>query len=190
MLGQLGVQLGDGEETGPCYPVPSTQSSPINWKWGGDPLANFLLLSKTCTANANTWLSVSKQLGYPSHLPLHVCPHPGGRTKITTPPVCQAPGMLIRCVCMTKTRMVPYGRFYKRRPLCALVSFLWLFRLGVEAGKVSPFHFFLSQLIKISSHLFELDPRLFPFQKSASKTAFSFYLKNDLNGLIFNHFFM
>lgn len=55
----------------PCYSTPSIQSSPINWKCGGDLLTEFrfLLLNEDCITNANTWLSSSKQPGEPSYPP-------------------------------------------------------------------------------------------------------------------------
>ena len=83
----------------------------------------------------------------------------------------------------------PFGRFYKRRlPLCPPVSLLWWLRLGGGAVKVSPFLPFSMDLNFLPP--LWTGPRSFSLLKFASKTSFSFYLKNDFNGLIFNRFFM
>ena len=166
---------------------PSTQSSPINWKWGGDLKTqfHFLLLTKL--------VQQMQARGYQ---------HPRAGVSITSSCICvlrqqtgpgpQPPRTALNALLFQRCLQIPSaGRkkgslprdFMGGDAVCvSCVLPLIIHWDGTE--KVSLFHFFLSQWIKISSHLFEPGPGFF-----ASKTfLFSFYLKNDFNGLIFDCF--
>ena len=149
----------------------------LEMKWWASHQVPRPATNKTWSPNADTWLSASASLDI-HYTPVHWCwcQHPRGRTRTPTSLV------LRKSLCMTITAL-PIGRFRKRGPaLCSPVSFLWGLRLGV--GAILLFSEDLNFLPPLWA-----GPRSFSLLKFASKTSFSFYPKNDFNGLISNCYF-